>query len=435
MLHSRLQELARTRMQITGEKYETALQELRRQGTEPVLIPRATVGQAGFEANLLDLAGQTDISLWPTGAPAWGLLRLTPRSDEVLADADERCLIDLIKQLMPTDGQDGQIYGCPGLRFAHVRRGVELFRPGQPGKLVLRVSESTWRKASTIARLELIEDCGGHPPTLFWEERPHDWDLTELQYVNRWSERHGSDGAFHRNATALSVVFRHLAAWNVGENLDYTKLWTNGAMHDGYAYPIHFMWANGPKHEEIITLLTDPIFRIEEQRERLMAQCHCHTGQYCSVIVRLASGNELFLRRDTEAVRIAKDKLPDGRYYRDDIERRVALCAAHGLLGPLGDAPTSHRDSGYQRRIAEERVIVRCSLTGETETVAKQYLAVIPDSDPVIVAASDPQAALETRYALAWGRPMYQAWRPDPSPSIPSHVGTHDDQYPPMGII
>ncbi|WP_395110207.1 hypothetical protein [Actinomadura sp. SCN-SB] len=336
---TRLQKMARDRQKVTGEEYQTALQELRTHVPNPALIPRAAVGQAGFEASLLDLLGQIDISLWPTGTPAWGFTRLTPRLNELVAEFDRRCLIDFIKEIMPCDGGDAQVYGYPGLRIEKAGNGVALLRPGPPGRLILRVSWSDWNKAAAIARQELAEDHEGQPPAPFWVERPQDWHPRERAYVAQWPGRHDSTGPFYRNASPLSVLLRHLIVWNGGTNLDYIKLWTNGAMHDGHAYPIHFAWANGPTHPQILALLQDPIFCRDEQLGRLMSRCRCYQGA-CWLTLRLATGNKLFLRRDTEPVRLTTTKLPDREHYRRRLQRRAAFCADHGLPGPF-DNPTS----------------------------------------------------------------------------------------------
>lgn len=150
MPSSRLQELARQRVEYTGEPYQRAFEELRQIAPDGAPIPVASTHQAALEGCLVENLGWLDHSLWPTGTVIFGIDWLTPRTNELEMSVSNACLIEVIKQVMPVIA-NGEIRGVPGLRAHNDEKSVVLSRPGTPGQIRVAVDPSDWRKATAIA--------------------------------------------------------------------------------------------------------------------------------------------------------------------------------------------------------------------------------------------------------------------------------------------
>ncbi len=330
MPSSRLQELARQRVEYTFEPYQRAFEELRKLAPDNAPIPVARTHQAALEACILEELGWLDHSLWPTGTMIFGIDWITPRADESEMSISKACLIEFIKHVMPVIA-NGEIHGVPGLRPHHAGNQVVLSRPGLPARIRVNVVPSDWHKATAIALEERRQDHDGEPPPPLWILCPNDWHPAETVFVDKLPDKYGVGRHHYRSSGPLSAIFRRIPLLNSGPNIDYWKVWTNGAGHPAHTYDIHMLWANGAPHATVLERLCDPIFGIEASLDPSRSSCRCAPDIHCGIrLNHRGPCRHLYLRRDIEPVRLREEGTSFLRQrYRAELQRRAALCSAH----------------------------------------------------------------------------------------------------------
>ncbi|MCQ8774817.1 hypothetical protein [Streptomyces telluris] len=191
----RLADLADLRALATGEPHQLARAEI---AAHAALIPSPSAGQARWEAAVLSalLAEFGPHRPGETGGP-YGIVRVTPRQDEVLLRVDRAQLDAWARALVPRQHADGTIAGVAGLRWAARGKDV-LLRPAHgPGQVVLsRTFESQWARAARTAT--------GHDQA--WAGDDGDAPVTDAE---RAAAEHQS--VVTEGATVLSAVLRRIA--------------------------------------------------------------------------------------------------------------------------------------------------------------------------------------------------------------------------------
>ncbi|MGK5550633.1 hypothetical protein ACSNOI_03380 [Actinomadura kijaniata] len=313
------------------------------------VIPVAADGQVSLEARLFMAVGWLDHSLWPTGTPVAGFSWMTPRVNELLTHISRTCLIDFINQVMPfyypanADGRAGDpIHGVEGLR-AHVHFGRVVLRClGRAGRIVLAVAPADWRKAAAIALADNLHNFGKHQPEPVWLSHPHQLHPAEREPLAR---DHFAPNL--RHGAPLSALLRRLPLLSAGPNVDYWKMWTNGAALIDHPYAIHLLWANGASHDTVLEhLLDEETGLLDEQTGRPMRVddsrdlqydsqvCRCGPDVHCGIRLRhRGPAKHLFLRRATEPPRNWNADTPlIGKWHQQDVDRRARLCEHHGYV-------------------------------------------------------------------------------------------------------
>lgn len=296
--HSHAQQRARTLQRYTGARGTVAGRYLAARDNRHPLIPAADASQAALETRLLFAGGQFDYGRWDKNLseeknrrprfPPWGFDHVLGARDELQVSVHPRFLPQFIDHVLPRIEAGGsEVYGIAGLRAQTRDRCVLLQRPGQPGRVLVRVSRKGWEQA---ARRALHGIDRRNVP---WLTHPDSWHPAETAFHTLYGRLRdfGADG----NAF-LSNLLRRYNALASDRDTSYWHLWTSRRGS------VELEWRAGPDHREVLDLLLDPRFGLDAELEDPELTCRCDDTDVtryneCYSIAVVGGGINLNLRR------------------------------------------------------------------------------------------------------------------------------------------
>ncbi|MER6127530.1 hypothetical protein ABT173_34095 [Streptomyces sp. NPDC001795] len=239
----------------TGESLQQATQAVQQLASGQSPLPAAEdQAQERLEARVLLglLEFRSVYTLYPLGISA---VLPTPTTITLWVESEDRAA-EILFNLLPSAGEDGEVSGVPGLRITRrLQTSIELGILDRQAHLRLAGLPSTvWRRAEAKAMTKWY-----NPEHLCWRTSPRDWTEAERGHQAMWDDE--SDHFVH---------VQHRAAWLGSGLLRRTGLLhtaTNAYLVDGYrgsAYNLHRIVLRtshvpgcGPGPQHMVAALTD----------------------------------------------------------------------------------------------------------------------------------------------------------------------------------
>lgn len=331
--------LVRRRSLYTGEGYEHASHALdQADGGSP--IPVASLDQAALEALFLERVGEVSLDLWEPAVLAFGIAWVSPPPDSLDVGIPSRFLPDIIRQISPTvltedlrgdisgDNDVVEVQGIPGLRLRHEAGYTVLYRPGLPGRIRIRATESAWRLAWRIARHPWADRV-----VALWDGHPHDWHPLEIRYLtDGWPGRYQIGREHYQAGRLASDLLRRLPGICTPPSCH--DMWFNFHGKTDAEYHIQLEWELGQPPAPVLDLLLDPVFGMDVDIELTYGQVtleDCYAD--CCSRVRLVNRDGTRSRIDLRRLMLPTPKEEMSRLSRSRQHRHAKRHKLQALYG------------------------------------------------------------------------------------------------------